>query len=47
VEVIVAQIGRGRAILGVVDGSRSRAIENEAEIAERKAMLRRFGYKAG
>ena len=46
VEVIVAQIGRGRAILGVVDGSRSRAIENEAEIAERKAMLRRFGYKA-
>ena len=47
VEVIVAQIGRGRAISGVVDGSRSRAIENEAEIAERKAMLRRFGYKAG
>ena len=47
VEVIVAQIGRGRAILGGVDGSRSRAIENEAEIAERKAMLRRFGYKAG
>jgi adenosine/AMP kinase len=47
VEVIVAQIGQGRAILGVVDGSRSRGIENEAEIAERKAMLRRFGYKAG
>ena len=47
VEVIVAQVGRGRAILGVVDGSRSRGIENEAEIAERKAMLRRFGYKAG
>jgi len=47
VEVIVAQVGQGRAILGVVDGSRSRGIENEAEIAERKAMLRRFGYKAG
>jgi adenosine/AMP kinase len=47
VEVIVAQLGQGRAILGVVDGSRSRGIENEAEIAERKAMLRRFGYKAG
>ena len=47
VEVIVAQTGQGRAILGVVDGSRSHGIENEAEIAERKAMLRRFGYKAG
>jgi uncharacterized protein len=47
VEVIVAQVGQGRAILGVVDGSRSRGIENEAEITERKAMLRRFGYKAG
>jgi len=47
VGVIVAQLGQGRAILGVVDGSRSRGIENEAEIAERKAMLRRFGYKAG
>ena len=46
VEVIVAATGHGRAILGVVDGARSREIENEAEIAERKAMLRRFGYKA-
>jgi adenosine/AMP kinase len=30
----------------VADGVRSRGIEGEAEIAERKQMLRRFGYKA-
>ena len=46
VEVIVAETDHGRAILGVVDGVRSRGIEGEAEIAERKQMLRRFGYKA-
>jgi hypothetical protein len=46
VEVIVAETDHGRAILGVVDGVRSRGIEGEVEIAERKEMLRRFGYKA-
>ncbi|MGO8687145.1 MAG: adenosine-specific kinase [Candidatus Dormibacteria bacterium] len=47
VEVIVAATDRGRAILGVVDGVRSRGIESDGDVAERKAMLRRFGYKAG
>jgi adenosine/AMP kinase len=46
VEVIVAATDHGRAILGVVDGARSRGIEGEGEITERKALLRRFGYKA-
>ena len=32
---------------GSSTGRAAAAIENEAEIAERKAMLRRFGYKAG
>ncbi len=45
VEVIYAQTEQGRAILGVVDGMQSQGIEGEAEIAERKALLRRFGYK--
>jgi adenosine/AMP kinase len=44
-EVICADTTQGRAILGVVDGMRSQGIEGEAEIAERKALLRRFGYK--
>ena len=46
VEVIVAQTEQGRGILGVVDGVRSAGIETEADIAERKSVLRRFGYKA-
>jgi adenosine/AMP kinase len=46
VEVILAETGQGRAILGVVDGLKSKGVETGEEIAERKALLRRFGYKA-
>ena len=45
VEVILAETDQGRGILGVIDGLRSRGIEGESEIADRKALLRRFGYK--
>jgi adenosine/AMP kinase len=45
VEVILAVTELGRGILGVVDGYPPKGIEGEAEIAERKALLRRFGYK--
>jgi len=45
VEVIVGETGQGRGILGVVDGSPPLGIEAEADVAERKAVLRRFGYK--
>ena len=45
VEVIVAETGQGRGILGVVDGFSPKGIEAEADIVERKALLRRFGYK--
>ncbi|MFA5786496.1 MAG: adenosine-specific kinase [Actinomycetota bacterium] len=44
--VIVAQIGEGRAVLGVADGGAPLGVEGEEEIAERKALLRKFGYKA-
>jgi hypothetical protein len=44
-EVVLAQTEQGRAILGVVDGISPAGVEGEAEIAARKAMLRRFGYK--
>ena len=44
-EVIVAVSGLGRAILGVVDGESPRGIEGEPEIAARKGLLRRIGYK--
>ncbi|MGN6652801.1 adenosine-specific kinase [Trinickia sp.] len=46
VEVVVAETGQGRSILGVVDGFSPLGIESEADIAARKALLREFGYKA-
>lgn len=44
-EVIVAETGMGRAILGIVDGIPPKGIEGETEINARKAILRKFGYK--
>jgi adenosine/AMP kinase len=35
----------GCGILGVIDGCAVRGIETEKDIADRKAMLRKFGYK--
>ncbi len=46
VEVIIAETDQGRGILGVIDGIKSQGIEADEHIAERKALLRRFGYKA-
>jgi uncharacterized protein len=46
VQVIVTETEQGVGILGVVDGMKSRGVESEKEIGERKAMIRRFGYKA-
>lgn len=45
VEVILAVTEQGRGILGVVDGLPPKGIEGEADIAARKALLRKFGYK--
>ena len=45
VEVIIAATEQGRAILGVVDGTPPKALEEEADIAWRKGLLRQIGYK--
>ena len=45
VEVVLAETEQGRGILGVVDGLKSKGIEGDAEIAARKELLRKFGYK--
>ncbi len=45
VVALVAEIGEGRGILGVVDGVRSKGIEGEADRSERKEFLRKIGYK--
>lgn len=45
VEVILAETDHGRGIMGVVDGLAPKGIEQETDIAARKALLRQFGYK--
>ena len=44
-EVILAETGQGRGILGVVDGFGPKGVEDAAEIAWRKNLLRQIGYK--
>lgn len=43
--VVVMNVGEGRAILGVADGERPKGIEGEEDIAWRKDFLRKIGYK--
>lgn len=45
VQVVVARTEQGAGILGVIDGSSPKGVEQESDKADRKAMLRRFGYK--
>ena len=45
VDVVVGRSEQGRAILGVVDGSSPLGVETDEDVEERKALLRRFGYK--
>ncbi len=45
IEVIVAETDGGRGILGVVDGHKSKGIEDDSGIAWRKGFLRTIGYK--
>ena len=47
VEVILAETEQGCGVLGVVDGFSPKGVESEKEINERKALLRKFGYKVG
>lgn len=44
-EVVVVEIEQGRGILGVVDGMKSKGIETEGDVKERREFLRKIGYK--
>ena len=44
-QVIVAETELGRGILGVVDGSSPKGVEDAAGIAWRQELLQKFGYK--
>ena len=45
VEVLVAETEQGRGIIGVIDGFKTKGIEAESDIKERKQFLRTIGYK--
>jgi adenosine/AMP kinase len=45
VDVVVAVTPEGRGILGVIDGGSPLGVETEEDVAERRALLRRIGYK--
>lgn len=45
VTALVANVGDGRGILGIVDGVKPLGLETEADKDERKSFLRKIGYK--
>lgn len=44
-EVVIAETEQGRAILGVVDGVKTKEVETGLDIIARKEFLRKIGYK--
>jgi uncharacterized protein len=43
--VIVAEDGGRRGVIGVIDGDSPKGVESPQDQADRRAMIRRFGYK--
>ena len=44
-QVVVIETDQGRGIIGVVDGYTPVGVEGDNDIAERRAFLRKIGYK--
>ncbi len=44
-QVLVAGTDQGRGIVGVIDGEPPKGVETDADRKDRRAMLRKFGYK--
>jgi adenosine/AMP kinase len=44
-KVIVAEEGEQRGIIGVLDGEKPLGVEGEKDMADRKDLLRKIGYK--
>jgi adenosine/AMP kinase len=45
VEVVIAETEKGRGFLGVIDGQKSKGVEGEQDVRDRRALLRKIGYK--
>ena len=46
-EVLIVETSQGKGIIGVVDGLKSKGIETDGDIVERRAFLRKIGYELG
>jgi adenosine/AMP kinase len=46
-EVILVESEQGRGILGVIDGFTPKGVETDDDVADRLALMRKFGYKLG
>jgi uncharacterized protein len=44
VEVVLAQTEQGRGVMGVIDASSPKGVEDEAGVAWRHEIFRTFGY---
>jgi adenosine/AMP kinase len=44
-EVVLAETEQGRGVLGVIDGSRPKGVEDDEGVRWRKDLLRQIGYK--
>ncbi len=45
VDVILAENERGRGVVGVIDGERPKGVETANDAEDRRAFLRKIGYK--
>lgn len=45
VTVVIADSGRGRGVMGVIDGVPPKGVEGDPDREERRAFLRKVGYK--
>ncbi len=46
-QLLVATTDLGRAIVGVVDGASAKTVETDSQKAERRDMVKKFGYVPG
>jgi uncharacterized protein len=44
-EVVIAETEQGRGIISVIDGYKSKGIESDKDTQDRRAFLRKIGYK--
>ncbi|HEX9657871.1 MAG TPA: adenosine-specific kinase [Bacteroidota bacterium] len=44
-QVLIAETEQGRGIVGVIDGLKTKGVETDADIEQRKNLLRTIGYK--